>query len=90
LRPLRKVSSTAKAPPSTTPPSCWTSFTVAAAVPPVAREVVADNDAVAFLDSVFVDFEGVGAVFEGVGNAGSFCGSFWFAHGDEACAEAVG
>src|SRR6266849_1213300 len=37
LRPLRKVSSTAKAAPSTTPPSCWTSFTVAAAVPPVAR-----------------------------------------------------
>src|SRR5258708_3861390 len=37
LRPFRKLSSTAKAAPSTIPPNCSTSLTVAAAVPPVAR-----------------------------------------------------
>lgn len=55
------------------------------------KEVVADDDALAGLDGVFMNFERVGAVLEGVGDAGGFGGEFLgLAHGDEAGAEAVG
>src|SRR6266852_8652208 len=54
------------------------------------EEVIADDHAVTLFYGVFVDFERVRAIFEGVGDAGSFCGElFGFAHGDEAGAEAV-
>jgi len=55
------------------------------------EKVVADEDALAGLDSVFVDFEGIGAVFERVRHADGFCGKFFrFANGNEAGAETVG
>ena len=55
------------------------------------EEIVDDNDALAGLDGVEVDFEGVGAVFQVVVDAGDGGGElFGLADGDEARVEAVG
>jgi hypothetical protein len=55
------------------------------------EQVVDEQDALAGLDGVEVDFEGVGAVFEVVGDAGDGRGELArLAHGDEAGVEAVG
>ena len=58
---------------------------------PGGEQVVDDEDAVAGTHGVVVHFEGVGAVFEVVGDADAGGGEFLgFAHGDEAGAEGVG
>ncbi len=55
------------------------------------EQVVADDDAVAGGDGVFVDFDRVGAVFEGVGDGARFGGQFFrLSNGDEAGAESIG
>ena len=55
------------------------------------EQVVDEQDALAGLDGVEVDFERVGAVFEIVGDAGYRCGQLArLADGDEAGIEAVG
>lgn len=57
---------------------------------PGGEEIIANNDALAGLDGVFVDFERVGAVFESVGNAGGFGGKlFRLAYGHKTRAKAV-
>jgi len=54
------------------------------------EQIVADDDTVTGFDGVFVDFQGVGAVFKGVGNCRSFCRKFsWFAHRNEARTQAI-
>jgi hypothetical protein len=55
------------------------------------EEVVDEDDALAGLDGVHVDLQGVGAVLEVVGDAGDGGGELArLAHGDEAGVEAVG
>src|SRR5882724_2869205 len=55
------------------------------------EQIVADNDALAGLHGVFMNFERVRAVLERVGNAGGLGGKLlWLANGNEACAEPVG
>ena len=91
LRPLRKVSSTAKAKPSTLPPSSWIELGGGCGGAAGGEQVVADDDAVAGSDGVFVEFERVGAVFEGVGDGARFCGEFFrLSNGDETGAESIG
>ena len=55
------------------------------------EQVVANDDALAGFDGVFVDFEGVGAVFQSIGDAGGFGGEFFrFANGYETGVETIG
>ena len=90
-RPLRNVSSTAKAAPATLPPSCWISLIGGCGGAARGEEVVAKQDGLAGLDGVLVEFELVGAVFELVGDGGSFSGKlFWFAHGNETGTQTIG
>ena len=54
------------------------------------EKVIDDDDPLAGLDCVEVDFERVGAVFEVVVHAGALRGKLlWLAHGDEACVQTV-
>src|SRR5271154_4875862 len=55
------------------------------------KQIVAEQHGLAGLDGVLVDFELVRAVFELVGDGGSFPGKlFGFAHGNETGAESIG
>src|SRR5580698_1759410 len=55
------------------------------------EQIVAKQDSLARLDRVFVKFKLVGAVFQLIGDRGSFAGKlFGFAHRNEAGAEAIG
>src|SRR5882762_8880701 len=54
------------------------------------EQIVANNYALAGLDGVFVDFERVGAVFQGIRDAGGFGGKLLrFSNGDKSCAKPV-
>src|SRR5438045_1783846 len=54
------------------------------------QQIVADDDAVASLHGVLVDFQSIGAVFEGIGDAGCFGGQlFGFADRYETRAETI-
>src|SRR5260370_14295101 len=55
------------------------------------EQVIANDHALAGLDGVFVDFERVCAVFQGIGHARGFGGElFWLSNRDETGIEAVG
>src|SRR5208282_2528009 len=55
------------------------------------EEVVANDDTLAGLDGVFVDFEGVGAVFQSIGDGGGFGGELLgLSNGNETGVEAIG
>src|SRR4029077_13569043 len=54
------------------------------------EQVVANDDALARLDGVFVDFESVRAVFQGIRDADSFGGELlWLSNGNKTCAKPV-
>src|SRR6266581_8855149 len=90
LRPLRKVSSTAKAAPSTVPPSFWTSFRGRGGGAAGGKQVVADDHTLARLHRVFVDFKRVCAVFQRIRNArGLVRELLGLSNGDKTSAEAV-
>src|SRR5579859_1421957 len=54
------------------------------------EQIVANDYALAWLHGIFVDFEGVRSIFEGIGDAGSFRGQlFWFANRNETRSKAI-
>src|SRR5579859_3504942 len=54
------------------------------------EQIIANNHALAWLHGIFVDFEGVRSIFEGIGNAGSFRGQlFWFSNRNEPRSKAI-
>ncbi len=90
-RPFRKFSSTAKAAPAISPPSWRIKLTCGCGCASGGEEIVAEEDVLAGLDGVGVDFERIGGVFELVGDGYCFRGQFFrFANGDESGVETVG